>query len=355
MPTTIPVPHHNQQPQPAEIVLGIDTHRDIHVAAAITTTGETLDTRSFPSTAAGYGQLLAWAQTFGTVRRAGVEGTGSYGAALTRHLNAAGITVIEVSRPDRAIRRRRGKTDAIDAQAAALAVLSGRATATAKAGTGPAEMLRMFKNAKDSAVKARTQAINQLKAVITRTEPALREQLTPLSKPRLIKHCAQLTTSTTGDVASAAVYTLQLLAHRIMHLTTEIDGLTRQITTTVASHNPQLLQAFGVGPDSAAAFLMTAGDNHSRLHSEASFTALCGASPIEASSGKTQRHRLNRGGDRQANRALYTVALTRMRWDQRTRDYLTKRTTEGKTRRETIRCLKRYIAREIYQLITMTT
>ena len=335
-----------------EIVLGVDTHKDLHAAAVINPLGVLLGNKTFPATAAGYRALVGWVGMFGVLRRAGVEGTGSYGAALARHLRAAGVTVIEVNQPDKATRRRAGKTDTLDAEAAARAVLSGRATGSAKAGDGPVEMLRMFKLAKASAVKARTQAINQLKAVRIAADPALREALSGLSNTALIRRCTQLPVDTPQDTTSAAAYTLRLLARRILALTDDIRGLQQQITAAVTSHTPTLLTRCGIGPDNAAALLIAAGDNPDRLHSEASFAALCGVSPLEASSGKTSRRRLNRGGDRQANAALYRIALSRLRWDPRTRDYLTRRITEGKTRREAIRCLKRYLAREIYQIIT---
>jgi transposase len=226
------------------------------------------------------------------LRRAGVEGTGSYGAALTRHLRAAGVEVIEVNAPDKTTRRRRGKTDTLDAEAAARAVLSGRANGSAKTGDGPVEMLRMLKLAKDSAIKARTQTINQLKAVLVAVDPALREALSGLTNTMLIRRCAQLEATTPADVTSTAVYTLRLLARRILQLTQEIHDLLRHITTTITRHCPTLLTSRGVGPDNAAALLITAGDNPDRLHSEASFAALCGVNPLEASSGKTSRRRL---------------------------------------------------------------
>lgn len=224
-----------------EVILGVDTHKDLHVAAVITAVGAVAASRSFPTTMAGYQQLLAWAHTFGTLRRAGVECTGSYGAALTRHLQAAGITVIEVNQPDKATHRRRGKTDTIDAQAAARAVLSGRATATAKTGDGPVEMLRMFKLAKSSAIKSRTQAINQLKAVLVAADPTLREALSGLSTPILIRHCAQLPTGAPSDATSAATWTLRLLACRIVKLTGEIDDLNQQLARAVNRHASKLL------------------------------------------------------------------------------------------------------------------
>jgi transposase len=348
-----PVADDQDDHSPAEeIVLGVDTHSEVHVAVVLSTLGVRLGSTNFPATAAGYRALLAWAGTLGVLRRAGVEGTGSYGAALARHLQAAGVQVIEVNAADKATRRRRGKTDTLDAEAAARAVLSGRATGSAKTGTGPVEMLRMFKLAKASAVKARTQTIHQLKAVLVTADPALREALSGLTNTMLIRRCAQLELITPDDVTSAAIYTLRLLARRILQLSEEIHDLVHRITDTITTHCPTLLTRRGIGPDNAATLLITVGDNPDRLRSEASFAALCGVNPLEASSGKTSRRRLNRGGDRQANAALYRITLSRLRWDVQTRNYLARRITEGKTRRETIRCLKRYIAREIYQIIT---
>jgi transposase len=348
-------PHPTSVPQATdgeEVIVGVDTHKDFHVAAVITALGALLGSKTFPTTRAGYRALLKWARGFGAVRRAGVECTGSYGAALARHLAAAQVEVFEVNQPDKATRRRRGKNDAIDAESAARAVLNGQATALAKTGDGPVEMLRMFKLAKTSASKSRSQAINQLKADLVSADPKLRDELRGLSTIMLVKHCAQLTPVAPTDSASAAIYTLRLLARRIDQLNREIADLDAQIAVVLADHNPALLNTYGAGPDTAAALLIAAGDNPERLHSEASFAALCGASPVEASSGKTERHRLNRGGDRQANCALHTIVLSRLRWDQRTRDYVDRRVAEGKTRREAIRCLKRYVAREIYHLIT---
>lgn len=338
---------------PAEVVLGVDTHKDVHVAAVLTALGVLLATSTFPTTAAGYRRLLAWARGFGPVHRAGVECTGSYGAGLARYLLAETITVIEVNRGDRGERRRRGKTDTLDAETAAQAVLSGRATAIAKSGDGQVEMLRMFKLAKASAIKSRSQAINQLKAIVVRAEPTLRESMIRLCNPALFRRCAQLTVSDPLDPAGAAALTLRLLARRVLALTGEIDELNVHITAAIQTRAPKLLQRYGVGPDTGAALLLAAGDNPERLASEASFAALCGVSPIEASSGKTRRRRLNRGGDRQANSALYTITIARLRWDKRTQHYVRRRVAEGKTRREAIRCLKRYICREIYRDITL--
>ncbi|MGP3968217.1 IS110 family transposase [Streptomyces sp. 6N223] len=343
--------HHDRR---REVVLGVDTHKDAHVAAVVCVTGKLIGSRSSPTTADGYQQLLDWVRSAGVVNRAGVECTGSYGAALSRFLRCNGLVVIEVNQPDKATRRRRGKTDTIDAEAAAHAVLSGRATATAKLADGPAEALRLFKMAKVSAVKARTQAINQLRAVVVTASPQLREPLEGLTIPKLVRACIALPGAAVGTAAAAAVFTLRLLARRVEELDDEIAALKQQITDVIRQHTPQLLDCYGVGPDTAATLLIATGDNPQRLRSEASFASLCGVSPVEASSGKTQRRRRNRGGDRQANSALYTIVLARLRWETRSRNYVERRITEGKTRREAIRCLKRYVARELYTVIIRT-
>jgi len=333
------------------VVVGVDTHKAFHVAAVIDSVGGLLGSTTVPATAAGYAQLVAWARSFGRLERAGVEGTGSYGAGLARHIAERGIAVIEVNRPDKSTRRRRGKTDAIDAESAARAVLSGYAHGTAKSADGPVEMLRMFKLAKDSAMKSRTQAINQLRAVLVNTEPSLRESLSGLGTTRLVQRCARLLPEDGGDALAASKYTLRLLARRIQNLTAEIEDLQREIHRVVTAHRPQLLEGYGLGPDTAATLLITAGDNPDRLRSEASFASLCGVCPVEASSGNTSRRRLSRGGDRRANAAIYRIALSRLRWDQRTQSYLQRRIAEGKTKREALRCLKRDIARELYPLL----
>ncbi|MPY36935.1 IS110 family transposase [Streptomyces adustus] len=356
----MPTRAHASAPHPddGEVILGVDTHKDTHVAAVLTPLGAILATDAFPATSAGYCELLDWAGLFGRLARAGVEGTGSYGAALTRHLLSHGIQVFDVNRPDKTARRQQGKTDTVDAQAAARAVISGRATAQAKSGDGPVQIARMYKLAKDSAIKARTQAINQLKAVVVSADPALREHLAPLTNPALIRACADMAWADAylvrDDVLEATLITLQLLAERIQQLTAQVNELKRRLAAIVQAHAPQLVERIGVGPDSAVTLLITAGDNPERLADEASFAALCGASPVERSSGKQQRRRLNRGGDRQANAALYRIVQSRLRWDPRTQAYLKRRTSEGKTRREVIRCLKRYVAREIFSLLPRT-
>jgi transposase len=333
----------------AEVVLGVDTHKDVHVAAICSALGASVAASSFPATAEGYQQLLAWARAAGVVRRAGVEGTGSYGAGLSRYLRGEGVEVIEVSRPDRAARRRRGKSDTVDAEAAACAVISGRATGQPKSGDGPVEQIRVYKIAKDSAVKARRQAINQLKAILVSADPAMREQLAGLGTRALVTRCAGMREQAAQP--AAVTYTLASLACRIKNLDAEITGLLARITGLIRSIAPDLLDEHGVGPDSAATLLVTAGDNPARLTGESAFAALCGVSPVQMSSGKTTRRRLNRGGDRQANAALHRIAIIRLRDQPATRAYHARRTAEGRTKREIIRCLKRYLARHLFQII----
>jgi transposase len=345
-------------PEPAtgtggEVVLGVDTHRDRHAVAVVTVSGALLATAAFPATAAGYRRLLDWASGHGRLRRAGVECTGSYGAGLSRLLQAEGVHVLDVNQPDKRIRRTRGKTDTVDAEAAARAVVCGRATVIAKTGTGSVEAIRVLKTARDSAVHAGAKAINQLKAILVSAHPELREAMTGLGTGTLIRRCAQLTDPDQqhGAADQAVVYTLRLLAERILRLKAEAYTLEKRITALVRAHAPRLLDRRGVGPDSAAALLIAAGDNPDRLAGEASYAALCGTSPVEASSGITQRRRLNRGGDRQANAALYRIAQSRLRWHPPTQNYLRRRLAEGKTRREIIRCIKRYLARELFPLL----
>ena len=339
--------------------MGVDTHKDIHVASAKNALGRKVATTQIPTTPAGYTQLLDWARRLGPIDAFGIEGTGSYGAGLTRHLRAHGQRVIEVNRPDRAARRRHGKSDPVDAEAAARTVQAGDATGTPKTGDGGVEMIRTLRIARSSAVKARTQASNTLQALLVTAPAALREQFRGLSTTKLV-HAATTATATgaTADrelphtPTDAVLLALASLAGRHLALTAEITTLDKHLDTLTTDTAPDLIALFGVGPETAGALLIAAGDNPTRLHTEAAFAMLCAAAPIEASSGKTVRHRLNRGGNRQANAALYRIVLVRLRYHQPTRDYMTRRTTEGKTKKEIIRCLKRYVAREVYTALT---
>lgn len=364
--TTIAEPRHLAQhskdtlthTSPREVVAGVDTHADTHTAAVITTTAALLGCAQFPTTPAGYTALSTWVSSYGTLLRVGIEGTGTYGAGLTRHLRSTGVTVVEVDRPDRKMRRYAGKSDPVDAEAAARAALSGRASAQPKARTGAVEAIRVLRVARRTAVTARAQAVVQIKSLIVTAPEPLRTQLRQLSTTALIATCAGLrpdpVRTAGGDPLHAAKTALRALARRHTHLSEEVDGLDDQLTALVTATNPALVAAFGVGIEVAGQLLVTAGDNPDRLSSEASFAALCGVSPIPASSGKSHRHRLNRGGDRAANCALFRVVLVRMRYHGPTRDYVARRTAQGLSKKDIIRCLKRYVARELFPLIVAT-
>lgn len=334
---------------------GVDTHGETHHAAVLDALGRQLADREFPTTPRGYRALLSWLAGFGQLVRVGVEGTGAYGAALSRFLRSEGVQVVEVDRPDRKTRRAKGKSDPVDAYAAALAALSGRAAGIPKSRDGRVEAIRALRVTRRSAVKARTQAINQLRALLLTGPAELRQQLRGLTAGGLIDTCAKM--RPTGDLANPAVATraaLRRLARRHQQLTAEIRELDAELAPLVTATAPGLLALPGVGIEVAGQLLVTAGDNPDRLHSEAAFAHLCGVAPIPASSGRTHRHRLNRGGDRAANTALHTIALARLRWDPRTRTYLTRRRREGLTKPEAMRCLKRYIAREAYRKLINT-
>ena len=325
--------------------LGIDTHKLTHVAAIIDGLGRLQGTFPFAATDAGALALLAWAEGHGSPRTAGVEGTGSYGYQLTRSLSAAGITVFEVNRPDRANRRRKGKSDPVDAEAAARAVLAGQATATPKDRDGAVESLRALTIARNSAVKATTTASNQIKAILVGADQELRDAMKVQSLLELATRVSNLAPLDGQHLALAS------LGRRWLQLHAEILELDVMIRSLVRRTAPTLLARPGIGIHSATQLLLTAGANPDRLHSDAAFAALCGVSPVQASSGQTHRHRLSRGGDRAANNALWTIANNRMIHDPRTREFAARRKTTGDSRNDTLRVLKRYIARETFALI----
>jgi transposase len=334
-----------------QVTVGVDTHAEVHVAAAVDHLGRLLGTHSVPTTPAGYAALLAWAGRFGTLRPVGIEGTGSYGAGLARWLRGRGFAVVEVERPKRQDRRRHGKSDTIDAELAARAVQAGTATAQPKAGDGPIEMVRTLQAARRSALKARTQAANQLHALVVTAPDALRSKVRRLSRARLVATAAAfrprlpLTTPT-----AATQLALKSLAVRSQQLSTEIELLEAQLEVLVSQAAPDLVAVKGIGIDIAATPLATAGDNPDRLRQESAFAHLCGVAPIPASSGKTQRHRLNRGGNRRLNAILHRIAVTQARHPTEGRAYLDRRRAEGKTTREAMRALKRFLIRRIWRL-----
>lgn len=335
------------------VTVGVDTHLDVHVAVALDQLGRRLGEAQLPTTPAGYEELVEWGGSFGEIEAFGVEGTGCFGAGLSRHLRGRGFLVVEIIRPKRQTRRHKGKSDPIDAEAAARAVLSGEATGAPKAGDDRAEMIRVLRVERQTAIKARTQTINSLRALLVTAPVELRDQLRGLPTAKLMATAARLRPNTEATVANAVKRALRGLARRYENLDAEITELDAALEDLVAAAAPELIALYGFGTDTAGQLIVTAGDNPDRLRSEASFSMLCGSSPQPAGSGKTSgRHRLNRGGDRQANAALYRVALVRMRWHQPTRDYVERRTKEGKTKLEIIRCLKRYIAREAFAALT---
>ena len=327
------------------LVCGVDSHADTIMAAVCDSTGRLLGTAEFPVTTAGHRRLAGWLGSLGGVSVAGVEGTASYGRATTDFLIGMGIKVVEVIRPNRQTRRRNGKSDPADAVAAARAVISGEADTIPKSGDGPVEAIRVLQIARTSAIKARSQAANQLRDLIITAPLELRERLRPLTTTHRVQLCARLRPGCPLNVA------LRILARRHQTLTVEIDDLTGRLDRLVAATAPNLVSMHGVGPDVAAKLLIAAGDNPDRLRTEASFAALCGASPVDASSGLQRRHRLNRGGNRAANNALWTIALVRMSSHPATRTYVQRRTAQGLTKPEIIRCLKRYIARQAHHAI----
>jgi transposase len=337
-----------------QVFAGVDSHQETHTACAISATGGVLGEGVFAANRAGYAALLEWLEGYGVLVVVGIEGTGAYGAGLARWLHAHGVAMVEVDRPDRKTRRQLGKSDPIDARAAARATLAGVASGAPKTRTGKVEALRNLRVARRSAVEQRADCARQIRTLILTAPENLRDLLRGLPEKKLFATCTQLRPETTraDDPTQATKIALRSLARRHRALTREISDLDVLIAPLVEAINPDLLDLNGLGPDTAGQLLVTAGENTDRVGSEASFAKLCGVAPIPASSGKTNRHRLNRGGDRQANAALYRVVLCRLRWDPRTQAYMKRRTTEGRSKSEIIRCLKRLIAREIYYVLT---
>ena len=330
---------------------GVDTHLDFHVAACLDQIGGLLGIESFETTEAGYRKLLEWLGGFGTVVRVGVEGTGSYGTGLARFLHSEGVEVVEVDRPNRQLRHRHGKSDPTDALAAARAALSGQATGIPKLRNGPMEQMRVLVVARRSARNQRIQTLNQIRHLVFTAPEPIRGRFLGRYQKGLIAELAALrpTNSSRDPVGYVTLVTLRDLARRIVHLDKEITRIRTTLHTLVSEVAPSMLDIYGLSADGVAVLLVAAGDNPERIRSEAAWAHLCGVAPIQASSGKTTRYRLNRGGNRQANAVLYRIVLTRMSSDPRTRAYVTRRRQEGLSTKETIRVLKRYVAREVYK------
>jgi transposase len=338
---------------PIGVVGGVDTHRDFHVVVVINMVGHVLGRQRFDANPAGYEALLVWVASFGKVAKIGVEGTGAYGAALARYLLAERVVVIEVNRPNRQTRRRHGKSDSVDAEAAARAVLSGEATLVPKDTTGKTEAIRALRVVRRSAIHNRTQAANQIRNLIVTAPAELRCELDVKPMITIVHRISILETGVVDNARSGIIAALQLLASRWLALGHELKTLDKHLGKLISlTASPRLLSRPGVGPDVAGALLVAAGANPERLHNEAGFAALCGVSPVETSSGQRQKtYRLNRGGNREANNALWRITMTRMSHDPTTREYVERRTKEGKSKKAIIRCLKRYIAREIFNTL----
>jgi transposase len=346
--------HSMTQDTPLVVGVGVDAHADAHHVAALDTRGALLATSSFPTTTPGYAQALAWLSSYGTIDAIAVESTGSYAAAFVRYLREHAIDVVEVNQPHAHTRRRIGKSDPIDAEMAARMLLAGKATAIPKQTDGIVESIRMLRVARNSAVKARTATMIQVRDLIITAPQPLRDQLTKRKTLRgkaTICSRFRLSDRDLARPSQASKFALRSLAQRLQALDHEIADLDRELAQLVAIAAPRTTQLLGISTGHAGQLLVTAGENIERVKSESAFAALCGASPIPASSGKTTRHRLNPGGDRQANRALHLIAVCRLRYCQRTQAYAARRTREGKSQREIMRCLKRYIAREVYSAL----
>ena len=337
------------------VVGGVDAHADSHHAAALDERGALLGSEGFATTMDGYGELFGWLSSFGKLAVVAVESTGCYAAGLVRYLRSRGVPVLEVNEPHAHARRRLGKSDPIDAELAARVALSGKADAIPKRTDGIVESIRQLRLARQSAVKARSAAMVQLRDLIVTAPQPLREQL---SEPRTIRGKANLCRRlrpAMGELelpSQSARLALRSLARRIQTLDEEIDALDKQLERLVRDAAPRTTALLGISTGHAGQLLVSAGQNIERLRGESSFAALCGAGPIPASSGKTSRHRLNYGGDRDANRALHLIAVCRLRYCPRTRAYAKRRSAQGKTKPEIIRCLKRYIARQTYRTLT---
>src|SRR6516162_5634067 len=327
---------------------GVDTHADVHVAAALDPVGGLLGVEEFPATPAGYARLLGWLGGFGTVCLVGIEGTGSYGAGLARHIAAAGIRVVEVDRSDRRDRRRKGKSDPLDAVSAARAAQSGRAAGAPKGRDGQVEAIRALMVARRTARSERIQTISQARSLIVTGPDDLRARFAGHSADDLVAELASLRPRPGSMIRYHTLLSLREPGRRAEFLDGQLQRLDALIVPLVTARAPGLLALYGVGHDTAAKLLIAAGDHPERLRSEAAWAHLCAAAPIPASSGKVTRHRLNPGGDRQANHALYRIVITRMGSHPATRAYVARRTKEGLSKKEIIRCLKRYVAREVY-------
>jgi transposase len=339
-----------------EVILGVDTHLEFHVAVAVDHLGRRLGESSVPTTTKGYERLLRWAEGFGPVRCAGVEGTSSYGAGLARHLGAKGIEVLEVERPERrrrSSRRNLQKSDPSDAEAAARAVLAGEASGVPKSADGTVEMIRTLRAARRSAIKARTQASNQLQGLRVTAPEEMRRRLRGLSTKELVCVAARFRLGDDPhDVPTATKFALRSVARRYQALSAEVAELDAHLDRLVAQAAPELVALAGIGTDKRRDAVDRGWRQPPKVEERGVLRQFV--------RGRSHRGFLRQGGEapsqprvgnREANRALYMICLARMRRDQRTQEYVARRTQEGKSKREIIRCLKRYVAREVYRVL----
>jgi len=335
-----------------EVVIGVDTHVETHTAAVVDArTGAVLEELTVPTTPRGYQELVDLADAHSALRAWAVEGTGGHGAGLARHLARGEELVVELDRPERAKRRHGAKSDPLDAVRAAREALARAKLGTPRVG-GDRQALSVLLAARRSAVDASTVAQRQLFSLVIAAPEQLRSRLRGRKLPEMVKIAARLRVQPGWDTESATTATvLRTLARRTQALTAEAAELEKQILAIVRAWRPDLLDQFGVGPI-VAATVLCAWSHPGRVRSEAAFAMLAGVAPIPANSGQvTTRYRLNKYGDRQLNRALHVVALSRQRYHVPTKAYTDRRTAHGKTPRDIRRCLKRYIARDLYRLL----
>ncbi len=338
-----------------DFVVGVDTHRDQHVLSVVAApTGAVVAQRSVAASGHGYAQALRFANEQAQGARVwAIEGAGHYGSGLARYLSGRRETVLEAGRGPRGERRLQGKDDGLDATRAARAALGNDELAVPRAGQRR-EALRLLLVARRGAVEVRRRALVQLRSVIVTAPNRLREELQALPERRLLERCRHFRRSSSLPVDElAAKLVLRTLARRIEAATAEATELEREILAHIRALAPQLLEEAGVGPI-VAADVIVAWSHPGRVRSEAAFARLAGVAPVPASSGRTIRHRLSRGGDRQLNRALHTIVLQRRQHDATTQAYIARRVAEGKTRRDATRLLKRYLARHLYRLLQQT-
>ena len=336
--------------QPTTIIAGVDTHTGIHTLALLDMNGRVLSTNTFGADPDGYGHLIAMLGDPARCAGIGVEGTNSFGAALARRLQAAGFPVYEVLRPKRGVRRKDGKSDPIDAIAAARSVLAGDGTSLPKSSDGWVEALRHLNAERSQPVTAMTTPANSTGGLPAAAPEPIREKYRGLRTETRMNRLASCRPSG-GLVAHSVLTALKGAAKAWRALKEQADPLEERMRSILDTNARPLLDIYRAGTITAATIAIVAGDNPERIRDEAAFAKLCGACPIPASSGKTNRHRLNRDGNRQGNMALHRIAIVRLGYHQPTRDYVAKKTREGKSKLEIIRCLKRHIAREAYKAL----